>query len=403
MSLSEVFRFAVRGLLANKLRSVLTTLGIVIGVAAVILMTALGNGASATIQKSISSLGTNTLTITTARPQSRDAPPATPLTEQDVAAVADRAGTPDVASVSPVVVSSQVAARHADNSYQIRQVAGSTPSYFDATNSVVQKGSAFTADDVAQGRKVVVLGATTAQQLFGADTDPLGQQALINNLPFTVIGVLQGKGSGGFQNSDDIAIAPLTTVRSALTGSNSLSQVVVKAASPDVTNAAQAEVSAVLDVRHHITSPDRADYQVINPQQLVSTINTTLGAFTVLLAGIAGISLLVGGIGITNIMLVTVTERTAEIGLRKALGAPKRVILFQFLAESTMLSVFGGALGVLIGLLGSQVQIGTVRPAVSLNAVLLAVGVSVLIGLFFGSYPANRAAALNPIEALRHE
>ncbi len=402
MRVTEVFRFATRGLLTNKLRSVLTTLGIVIGVAAVITLTSLGNGASATIQKSISSLGTNTLTVTTARPQDRDAPPAQPLDDRDVSAISDPAGAPDVQSVSPVT-SSQATATHADRSYQIRQVTGSTPSYFDATNATVQTGATFTADDVTQARKVVVLGPVTAQQLFGAGVNPVGDQVLINDLPFTVIGVLQSKGSGGFQNADDIAIAPLTTVRNAITGRNSLNQIVVKAAAPGVVNAAQAEVAAVLDVRHHVTSPQRADYQIINPQQLVSTINTTLGAFTVLLAGIAGISLLVGGIGITNIMLVTVTERTAEIGLRKALGAPKSLILGQFLAESTMLSLFGGALGVLIGFLASQVHIGTLQPVVSLNTVVLAVGVSVLIGLFFGSYPAHRAASLRPIEALRHE
>lgn len=402
MSVVEVFRFAIRGLLANKMRSALTILGIVIGVAAVILLTAMGNGAQSTIQSSIFSLGTNTLTITTKQPDSKEAPPAQPLSEQDVTALSDRTGTPDVAGVSPVV-SGQATAVHGGSTFDLQQLVGSTPAYFDATSSTIGTGALFSADDVAQARKVVVLGSDTANKLFGDGASAPGKQVLINNLPFTVGGVLQSKGSGGFQNSDDIAVAPLTTVQDLITGHSKLNQILVKANSSEVVAAAQSEVGAILDSRHHISSPDRADYQVTNPQQLLSTINTTLDAFTTLLASIAGISLLVGGIGITNIMLVTVAERTREIGLRKALGARKGLILGQFLAESTMLSLLGGGIGVLIGFLGSQIKLGQLQPAVSGGSVILAVSVSVIIGLFFGSYPANRAASLRPIEALRHE
>ncbi|WP_020500137.1 ABC transporter permease [Sciscionella marina] len=402
MSVLEVLRFALRGILANKMRSVLTILGIVIGVAAVILLTAMGNGAQSTIQSSIFSLGTDTLTITGKQPEGKDAPPAQPLTQQDVTALSDRTGTPDVSSVSPVT-SGQANAARGTTTYHLQQVVGSTPSYFDANSAKVAAGAVFSEDDVAEARKVVVLGSTVAEKLFGQPAQAPGQQVLIDNLPFTVAGVLQRKGSGGIQTADDLAVAPLTTIQDTITGHDKLNQVLVKANSSNAVSAAQSEVSAILDDRHHITDPAKADYQVTNPQQLLSTINTTLDAFTTLLASIAGISLLVGGIGITNIMLVTVAERTREIGLRKALGARKGAILGQFLAESTVLSLLGGGIGVLLGFLGSQIRIGQLQPAVSVDSVILAVGVSVLIGLFFGSYPANRAASLRPIEALRHE
>jgi putative ABC transport system permease protein len=218
-----------------------------------------------------------------------------------------------------------------------------------------------------------------------------------------VVGVLASKGSSGLQDADDTAVAPLSTVQNALTGYRNLNQIVVQATSADAMTAAQAEASAILDARHRIPEGGTADYRVLSQEQLLTARTQTVQTFTVLLASVAAISLLVGGIGITNIMLVTVTERIREIGIRKAVGAPRSAILGQFLAEATLLSLFGGALGVTAGIIGSRFTIVGITPVVVPSSVLLAFGVSALIGLFFGSYPASRAAALRPIEALRHE
>ncbi|WP_086821851.1 ABC transporter permease [Allokutzneria sp. NRRL B-24872] len=399
MSPLEVLRFAVKGLLANKMRSVLTTLGISIGVAAVILLTAVGNGASKAIENSIAGLGTNLLTVSPMRGGAVTAP--RPLTVADAEALADKRIAPDVRSVSPVV-SAQATATYRGLSHSVGQVIGTRPSYFDATSSPVGSGAAFSDSDVADARKVVVIGQTVAQELFAGD-DPLGKQIQLNNIPFTVAGVLAQKGSSGLQNADDTVVAPLTTLQYALTGTGSLNQVVVQAESAEVITAAQNQITAVLNQRHGITGSSTSDFRVQNQQQLLSTRTQAVDVFTTLLAAVAGISLLVGGIGITNIMLVTVTERIREIGIRKAIGAPRGAISGQFLAEATLLSMIGGAIGVLAGWVGSRFSFSGIQPEVLPSSVLLAFGVSVLIGLFFGSYPASRAARLRPIEALRHE
>ncbi|RJQ70808.1 FtsX-like permease family protein [Pseudonocardiaceae bacterium YIM PH 21723] len=394
MTLFEILRFAGKGLTANKMRSALTILGVLIGVAAVILLVAVGNGASVSVQNSLNSLGTNTLTISPSR--GGTGVPSRPLTQADATALTDRNIAPDVGSVTPVVTST-AAATYNGTSIDIGQVIGTRPNYFTITNSPLSAGAAFTDADVADARKVIVIGATVAQDAFPG-ADPIGRQLLINNIPFTVQGVLASKGSSGLQNADDTVVAPLSTVQYALTGPGNLSQLVVQAASADVIDSAQAQVTAVLGQRHGST-----DFRVLNQQQLLTARTQTVDVFTVLLASVAAISLVVGGIGITNIMLVTVTERTREIGIRKAVGATRGAVLGQFLAEATLLSMIGGLLGVLIGIGGSRFTIAGVSPVIDWNAVLLAFGVSVLIGLFFGSYPANRAARLRPIEALRHE
>ncbi len=400
MNLLEILRFAVRGLTANKLRSALTTLGITIGVAAVILLVAVGNGASAAIAASIQGLGTNVVNVSPARGGGQGAT-ARPLTVQDAHALVDPVGAPDVKAASPVV-NTTATATYGQTSYDISSVAGTEPAYFTTTNRDLAQGQLFTSEDVTAARKVVVLGPTTAESIFGT-TDPVGKNVLLNSIQFTVIGVLQAKGSTGLQNADDVAIAPISAVQDSLAGYGSLSQIAVQATSADSVSLAQSEITAILNARHGIRLGGTPDYQIQNSEQLLATRTSATETFTVLLAAVAAISLLVGGIGVTNIMLVTVTERIREIGIRKAIGAPRSAILGQFLAEATMLSLFGGLLGVAIGLIGSRFTISGIKPVVVPSSILLAFAVSALIGLFFGSFPANRAAKLRPIDALRHE
>ncbi|MET8846756.1 ABC transporter permease [Amycolatopsis sp. NPDC004625] len=400
MNLLEILRFAVRGLTANKLRSALTTLGITIGVAAVILLVAVGNGASAAIAASIQGLGTNVVNVSPARGGGQGAT-ARPLTVQDAHALVDPVGAPDVKAASPVV-NTTATATYGQTSYDISSVAGTEPAYFTTTNRELAQGQLFTAEDVSAARKVVVLGPTTAESIFGT-ADPVGKNVLLNSIQFTVIGVLQAKGSTGLQNADDVAIAPISAVQNSLAGYGNLSQIAVQATSADSVSLAQSEITAILNARHGIRLGGTPDYQIQNSEQLLATRTSATETFTVLLAAVAAISLLVGGIGVTNIMLVTVTERIREIGIRKAIGAPRSAILGQFLAEATMLSLFGGLLGVAIGVIGSRFTISGIKPVVVPSSILLAFAVSALIGLFFGSFPANRAAKLRPIDALRHE
>ena len=408
MSPLEVMRFALVGLSANKLRSALTTLGILIGVGSVILLVAVGNGSSKAIQANIDKLGTNMLTVlhngggfgrgrsATAAATAKD------LTVADAKALVDPDLAPDVKSAAPVATTTATGA-YAGVSSSIATFYGTYPSYFEASNSPVSEGTYFTNDDVTNARKVVVLGQTVVTNLFGSDIDPLDKVVTIGGTPFTVIGVLKAKGSTGFQDADDTAIAPLTIVQQSFTGYGSLQQVIVEAKSAKTIDLAQSEITSILDTRHKIASSASADFRILNQASLLSASTSTSKTFTVLLGAVAAISLLVGGIGITNIMLVTVTERTREIGIRKAIGAPRGAILGQFLTEATLLSLIGGALGVIGGFVGSHFTIVGVKPVIVPSSIALAFGVSVAIGLFFGGYPANRAASLRPIDALRYE
>jgi putative ABC transport system permease protein len=409
MRAREVLRFALRGLRTNKLRSGLTTLGILIGVGAVILLIAVGQGSGAAVQARISSLGSNLLTVTrqaggfgrAAATRTGTQSHTSNLTVADAQLLATSDQDPDVAVVAPVTSSSGTATFEGATT-TVNQIVGTYPGFLPISNDQIAAGSGFSAQDVNQHAKVVVIGQTLVTNLFGT-IDPISKTVQLGGVPYTVIGTLATKGGATtFNDPDNIAIAPLTTVQDSLTGYGSLSEIAVQAKDAHSSNAAQTEITGLLTDAHHVTATTQ-DFTVTNEAALLSTAAGTTHTFTVLLAAVSAISLLVGGIGVTNIMLVTVTERTREIGVRKALGAPRGAILGQFLIEAVLLSVIGGALGVVAGVVGSRFDVDGVKPVLVPSSILLAFGVSAVIGLVFGSLPANRAARLHPIEALRHE
>jgi len=406
----ESIRIALRGIISSPLRSALTMLGLMIGVGSVILLVAVGNGSSVAVQRQLEALGTDTLTITASgsvaagpggQAQTGTVSRYTQLTLADARALENHANAPDVAAVAPVV-SGQVTITYQGSSASVQQFTGSTPAYLRVLNYTVAIGRGFSAGDVTAHRRVVVLGSAVAAPLFGA-TQPVGKQVRVNGVSYVVVGVLASKGSNGAQNQDDVAIAPITVVQDTLTGYGPLSAILVQAASRAQVSAAQSEVSQVLTAAHHLPAGSQPDFQVLDAASLVAASVAANRVFTILLGAVAAISLLVGGIGVMNIMLVTVTERTREIGIRKAIGAQRTDILSQFLVEAVLLAAVGGAVGVTAGIGGSHFRVVGVQPVVEPLSVLLAFGVAVTVGLFFGIYPANRAASLPPIEALRHE
>jgi len=432
VNVRETGRFAWQGVTANKTRSALTTLGILIGVAAVIILVAVGTGSSKAVQDSIGALGSNTLTITassggsgaggggfpgggggfpgglfgggdTTTSQNATSTRAAELTMDDAEAIATSDEADHVLGVAPVVSASSVTATYEGASHDVNTFTGTTSAYLLIDNSDVRYGNAFTDDDYNAHRRVALVGQTVAEELVGDDVSSIvGQMVSFNGFQFEVVGVLAEKGSTGPVDSDDRVIAPATSVQDTLSGYGALSSISAKAASADDVTSAQNEIQAILDARHGVSSTDR-DYSVTSASSILEAATSSNQTFTVLLGAVAAISLLVGGIGVMNIMLVTVTERTREIGIRKAIGAGKADIVGQFLAEAVLLSLFGGVVGVAGGLIGSQFTIVGVEPVVAPYSVFLAFGVALLIGLFFGLYPANRAASLRPIEALRYE
>jgi putative ABC transport system permease protein len=405
----ETVRVAFAGLAANKLRSGLTILGLMIGVGSVIVLIAVGTGSSTAVENQIESLGSNVLLVTTTPTLGGlrgggGAPTSTSLTVADADALQNRFQAPDVENVAPVVNAEDVTLTYGDTTYSPSTFVGTTPSYATAHDySVASGGSFFTAAQESSHARVLVVGPTVVSELFGGQS-PIGDTVGVNGTNFEVIGVTNSKGSNGTTDEDDVAFAPLTAVQDTLTGYGPISSITVQAKSRQQLNAAQTEVTDILNQLDPPTAGSTtSNFNVINQGSILQASNSTSGVFTTLLGEVAAISLLVGGIGVMNIMLVSVTERTREIGIRKAVGARRSDILVQFLVEAVLVSLFGGLTGVVFGIVGSQFTIAGVHPVIAPYSVLLAFGAAVLIGLFFGTYPAGRAASLSPIEALRFE
>jgi putative ABC transport system permease protein len=409
MTLIQAFLEAVESLSGNKLRSGLTVLGIVIGVAAVIAMLAVGQGAEASITGSISGIGTNLLFVFRGDPGDNIRNPK-PLTLGDADALRDQFGAPSIEAVAPALQGNAVVSFGGEQTSP--QILGVTPEYFQVRNYNVTEGEFITEEHMLGRASVVLLGPEVAETLFGHADGVTGETVRIEGQPFRVIGVLESRGGGAFGSEDNQALIPFTTAQARLirrSTSDRVDIIFVQAVSGDQVTRASEEIAAILRTRHR-TPVGADDFTVFTQQDLLTTFQSITGILTIFLGGIAGISLLVGGIGIMNIMLVSVTERTREIGLRKALGARRRDILIQFLTESSLLSLIGGVIGILFGWLiafavGKIAEANNTAftPVVGLDAVTLATLFSAAVGLFFGIYPANRAASLEPVEALRYE
>lgn len=391
----------------NKLRTGLAMLGIIIGIGSVIALISLGQGSQKSIENQIQSLGSNLLTISPRGGGSGGVQAAlgsgTSLTLADAQAIEKNAQFTTVAGISPEYSSrSQVTAGGNNTNTQI---IGVYPQYADIRKITVANGSFISQRDVDALAKVAVLGTQAASDLFGENVNPVGQTIRIKTQTLIVVGVTQAKGGSGFNNPDDAIYVPLSTAQKQLFGADHLSSIAIEATSPDVMTDTQNEVGYFLLAQHKLSDPTQADFVIFSQNDILNTASQVTGTFTALLGGIAAISLLVGGIGIMNIMLVTVTERTREIGLRKALGAKKNVIITQFLVEAVILTAVGGLIGMVVGIGVSYLlsRMLNILFTISPSSIALAIGVSGGIGVLFGWYPARRAANLQPIEALRYE
>jgi len=406
MLINDLFEETYLAISANKTRSGLTILGIVIGIGSVIAMISIGQGATGTIESSIQSLGSNLITVMPGFQRSfsqlsASRGSAQTLTVEDAEAILNQVS--NVLAVAP-----QTSQRYqivAEGNNTNTQVIGTTASYITIRNVEIKEGSFISEQNVSSYSKVAVLGPTTRDDLFGENANPIGKTIKINNIKFNIIGITKSKGGTGFGSQDDIIYIPLTTAQKFLSGSKNISTIYIQAESSQIMSEVKTSVTNLLLARHNIASADLADFSVLSQEDILGAASSITNTMTILLAAIAGISLIVGGIGIMNMMMTTVTERTREIGLRKAIGAKRMDINLQFLTEAVMLTFIGGLLGIILGVgisYGITFFTGTATK-ISLFSIILAFSVSAVIGIGFGYWPAQKAAKLNPIEALRYE
>lgn len=408
MHIFDLLEETYSALAANKVRSGLTVLGIVIGISSVIAMLAIGQGAQSSIQSSIQSIGSNLILV---MPGAQRGPgafvssgrgSAKSLKLSDAEAIGKSVSS--IKAVAPEVTSRYQLSAKGNNTNTT--VTGTVPAYQEIRNVTVDEGVFISDQNVSAGSKVAVLGPTTRDDLFGVGaTDVVGQTVRIKGIDFKIIGITTAKGSSGFSNQDDVVYIPISVAQRYFSGDEYVSTISISAVSQDASAVVQEDVTSLLTTRHKIRSNQALDFNIMNQADIASAASSVTQIFTILLGSVAGISLVVGGIGIMNMMLTTVTERTREIGLRKAIGAKRRDISLQFLIEAVVLTFFGGFIGIVVGWSAAFLvtYFGVLETEVSMSSILLAFGVSAVIGIVFGYYPARRAAGLNPIDALRYE